>query len=130
MNKLAGRIVFIESSAQMSIVDVKIKGDIFSAVLLDVPGNCLYLKIGQPVEILFKETEVSVAKNLSGEISLRNRVRSPVKRVNSQGILTEVVFDYKGADISSIISTRSALRLKIKEGEEAEAEAPAQEGKK
>ena len=39
MNKLEGNIVLIESSAWMSIVDVKVRGDIFSAILLDVPAK-------------------------------------------------------------------------------------------
>lgn len=120
MNKLSGSISFIESSEHMSIVDIKVGSDVFSAIVLETPKSAAYLRINQNVELFFKETEVSVAKNLAGQISLRNRIKSEVQSVVSKGILTEVVFDYDGKTIRSIISTRSAQRLGLKEGDLAE----------
>src|SRR5512139_4109973 len=96
MNQLRGRIVAIESNDHVSLVDVEISGDTFSAMLLETPENAPYLLIGNEVQVLFKETEVSLAKNLSGLISLRNRVHGSVKTVRRGAILSEVVLDYRG----------------------------------
>ena len=109
-----------ESSAHMSIVDVDVKGDIFCAIVLETPDTAAYLQTGKPVTLLFKETEVSIGKNLSGLISLRNRVKSRVKKIIRQGILTLIILDYKNFKIQSIISSRSCQKMDLKEGDEVE----------
>lgn len=121
MNKLRGRIIGIESNDHLSLVDVEVSGDHFSATLLETPEDAAYLKVGNAVDVLFKETEVSLAKGLSGLISLRNRFVTTVKSVRSGVILGEVVLDYRGQSMSSIITTRSIKRLDIKPGDEVEA---------
>ena len=120
MNKLKGKIVAIESSEAMSIVELDVKGDIFSAIVLETPQSADYLCVGQEIFLLFKETEVSIAENLSGLISLRNRIKSPIKNIDSQGILTKIILDYKGDDVVAIISSRSAKKLSLKNSEEVE----------
>lgn len=121
MNKLRGRITAIESNDHVSLVDVEVSGDSFTATLLETPDDAPYLKVGNVVEVLFKETEVSLAKNLSGLISLRNRMPVTVKQVRGGAILSEVVLDYRGQPISSIVTTRSIRRLDIQPGDAIEA---------
>jgi molybdate transport system regulatory protein len=121
MNKLRGRITGIESNDHVSLVDVEVLGDSFTATLLETPEDAPYLKVGNAVEVLFKETEVSLAKGLAGLISLRNRMHTRVKQVRGGVILSEVVLDYRGQQISSIITTRSITRMDIKAGDEVEA---------
>lgn len=121
MNRLRGRITSIQSNDHVSLVDVEVSGDIFTATLLETPEDAPYLRLGNVVDVLFKETEVSLAKGLSGLISLRNRVNTTVKQVRSGVILSEVVLDYRGQRISSIITTGSIRRLEIKPGDEVEA---------
>ena len=121
MNRLRGRIISIQSNDHVSLVDVDVSGDIFTATLLETPEDAAYLRMGNVVDVLFKETEVSLAKGLSGLISLRNRVNTTVKLVRGGIILSEVVLDYRGQTISSIITTGSIRRLDIKPGDEVEA---------
>jgi molybdate transport system regulatory protein len=121
MNSLRGRIISIESNDHVSLVDVDVNGDTFTATLLETPEDAPYLRLGNAVDVLFKETEVSLAKGLSGLISLRNRVKTTVKLVRSGVILSEVVMDYRGNTISSIITTRSIARMAIKAGDQVEA---------
>ncbi len=127
MNKLRGRITHIESNDHVSLVDVEVMGDSFTATLLESPDDAPYLKIGNAVEVLFKETEVSLAKGLSGLISLRNRMNTTVKQVRGGVILSEVVLDYRGQQLSSIITTRSIKRMDIKTGDAVEAMVKANE---
>ena len=127
MNKLRGRITGIESNDHVSLVDVDVYGDSFTATLLETPEDSPYLQVGSEVIVLFKETEVSLAKGLSGLISLRNRVNAIVKQVRSGIILSEVVLEYRGQTLSSIITTRSITRLDIKAGDEVEAMVKANE---
>ena len=121
MSTLRGRITAIEFNDHVSLVDVDVSGDILTATLLETPDDAPYLKVGNSVDVLFKETEVSLAKNLSGLISLRNRMMTKVRLVRSGVILSEVVLDYRGQTIRSIITTRSIKRLAINPGDEVEA---------
>ena len=120
MNKLTGQIVLVGSSSQMSMVDIDVSGDVFSSIVLETPASAQYLKNGSKVTLLFKETEVSIAKNLTGLISLRNRFKATVKRIEKSEILTKVYLDYKAKEIISIISTRSTQKLGLTEGDEVE----------
>jgi molybdopterin-binding protein len=127
MNQLRGRIISIQSNDHMSLVDVDVSGDVFTATLLETPDDAPYLKVGNVVDVLFKETEVSLAKGRSGLISLRNCLCTKVEQVRNGVILSEVVLDYRGQPISSIITTRSINRLDIKPGDEIEAMVKANE---
>ena len=120
MNRLIGNIVLIESSQHMSMVDIDVEGDIFSSIVLETPDRASYLKIGSSIVLLFKETEVSLAKNLSGLISLRNRFKARIKGIEKAEILSKIIFDYKGKELISIISTRSTQKLSLTEGDEIE----------
>ena len=118
MNKLQGKIMNIESSEHISIVDIDVEGDLFSAVIIETPETADYLRIGKEVFMLFKETEVSIGKALSGNLSLRNRLKSNIKTIEKGTVLTKITLDYKGKDIVSIITTRSTNKLDLKIGDE------------
>jgi molybdopterin-binding protein len=120
VNKLTGKIVFIESSLHMSVVDIDVDGDIFSSIVLETPATVDYLKTGNSVHLLFKETEVSIGKNLSGLISLRNRFKATVHRVEKSDILAKVFLNYKGKEIISIITVRSVQKLGLTDGDAVE----------
>jgi molybdopterin-binding protein len=121
MNRLLGTIAAIESNEHLSLVDVVAGQDTFTAMLMETPLNAPYLKVGNTVAILFKETEVSLAKNLSGQISLRNIIRGTVRQIRRGDILCEVVLDRTGQTITSIITTRAVKRLELQEGDEVDA---------
>lgn len=104
----------------MSIVEVDVSGDVFSATVLETPVSAAYLKVGNKVEIIFKETEVAIGKDLSGLISIRNRFKSRIQNIAEHSILSTIVLDYKVGPITSIISTKSAHRLNLKIGDEVE----------
>jgi molybdate transport system regulatory protein len=120
VNKLTGKVVLVQSSSHMSMVDIDVQGDVFSSIVLETPATAAYLKQGSSITLAFKETEVSIGKNLSGLISLRNRFKAAIKRIEKSDILTKIFLNYKGQEIVSIISTRSAQRLELAQGDNVE----------
>jgi len=120
VNKLIGKVVLVESSQHMSMVDIDVSGDVFSSIVLETPATVPYLKQGSEITLLFKETEVSIGKNLVGLISLRNRFKATIVGLEKSDILTKVFLDYKNKEIISIISTRSAQKLGLVDGDEVE----------
>jgi len=121
LNKLNGKIVAIESNSHLSLVDVAVDGEVFSATLLETPQTAEYLKIGEEVTLLFKETEVSLAKNLTGMISLRNRFAVTVSSIERGDILSAVRLDYGSRQITSVITTRSLEWFQLSIGDTVEA---------
>ena len=105
----------------MSLVDVSIDKDIFSATLLETPATEEKLRVGNTVTLLFKETEVSLAKNLTGLISLRNRMSATVLNIKRGDILSAVGLDYAGKALTAVITTRGVDRLQLAIGDEVEA---------
>ncbi len=120
MNQLRGRIAAVETNGFVSLVDVNVGDDTFTAILLETPVSAPYLAAGREVVVLFKESEVSLARNLSGLLSLRNRIRAQVRGIRRGQILSEVALDYQGQSISSVITTRAVQRLALQEGDEVE----------
>ena len=120
MNKLKGKIKDIQSSDHISIVRVDIDGDVFSSIVLEGKKSPTNYKIKDNVTLLFKETEVGIAKDLNGMISLRNRFKATIKKIDKGLILTKITLNYKNHMIESIISTQSANAMKLKDKEEVE----------
>jgi molybdopterin-binding protein len=120
MNTLKARISHIESSENMSVVEFDVESDTFASIVIETPKTAAYLRIGNEVSIIFKETEVSLAKNLSGQISLRNRAKSIITAIRQGTLLTQVTLVYQGRKLVSIITSRSAHALDLKVGDEVE----------
>ena len=105
----------------MSLVDVAVGDDVFTATLLETPDTAKYLQVGNKVTLMFKETEVSLAKNLSGLISLRNRFPATVRGIERGAIMSAVKLDYRGLPLTSIVTTRGVDRLNLAVGDAVEA---------
>ena len=101
----------------MSLVAIDVDGDVFSSIVLETPSSAGYLKEGGQVTLLFKETEVSIAKNLSGLISLRNRFKAVIKGIDVSPVLSKIFLNYKNREIVSVITTRSTRKLGLVEGD-------------
>ncbi len=117
MNRLKGKIKHVERSDNISLVIVDVMGQDITSIVLQGEKNPIYT-VGQDVYVLFKETEVSIAKDFSGEISLRNRFHCKVKSIDTGKLLSRVNMRWNEEDISSIITTASVKRLSLKEGDE------------
>jgi len=121
MNKLQGVIVQIQKAGAIMLVDINVDGQIFSALLVESAGQSDWLIKNKAINIVFKETEVSLAKNLSGLISSENRMICKVLKVEEGVILSTIKLQFKAHLITSAITTRSADSLHIKDGDKIEA---------
>jgi molybdopterin-binding protein len=117
MNRLRGTITNVESTDTISLVDVAVGADWFSSIVLETPQTSPFIAPGCEVWLLFKETEVSINKDIGARLSLRNRMKSTVKEVEKGKILARVVLDYAGNSVVSIITSRSVERLGIAVGD-------------
>lgn len=121
MNTLQGEIATVDTDGNLSLVDIGLQtGHRMSALVVETPARCPWLQLGQPVQVLFKETEVSIAKNLTGDISLRNRLPGTIRQIRTGGLLAEITLESLGETVVSIITERSAQRLQLAVGDDVE----------
>jgi molybdopterin-binding protein len=121
MNILTGIITQIQQSGAILLVDVDVNGQGFSALLIESATPPDWLKESNTIDLVFKETEVSLAKNLSGFISLRNRMQCQVLRVERGELLSKITLQFQKQIISSAITTRAVDSLQIVVGDTIEA---------
>ena len=82
MNVLPGVIIGIASTDGISLVKVGLDELLFTSIVLDTPACSPYLVEGHPVSLLFKETEVIIAKPPL-TISVRNRIECMIKKIKA-----------------------------------------------
>lgn len=121
MNRLQGIVAGVASNQHLSLVDVDVGTTRFTSILLETPRGASYLAAGRAVTLLFKETEVSLAKDLSGLISLRNRFPVTVTAISRGDIMSQIGLDFEGHPLQSIVTTRAVDRLDIAVGDRLEA---------
>jgi molybdate transport system regulatory protein len=121
MNKLPGRIKQIQKSGAIMLVDVDVNGHGFSVLLIESVIHPQWLQTGNIISLVFKETEVSLAKGLSGKLSLRNRMICTVQQIERGELLSKITLQFQQYSIASAITTRAVDSLQIKVGEEIEA---------
>lgn len=121
MNRLPGRISAIDVHGSIALVEAEVGEQRFTAMLVGAGDEVAAWPIGMPVTLLFKETEVSLAKNLSGSISMRNRIVAVVTSIDRGTLLTRVTLAFDRHAIGSIITTRSSDALALAIGDTVEA---------
>lgn len=121
MNKLTGNITRIQQSGAILLVDVDVDGHRFSALLIESATQPEWLQTGNAIELVFKETEVSIAKHLSGLISTRNRMQCTVLQIERGELLSKISLQFQKYAVVSAITTRSVDALELKVGDEVEA---------
>ncbi|MGX2030736.1 MULTISPECIES: TOBE domain-containing protein [Methylocaldum] len=121
MNRLPGIILAVASEGDISLVDVAVEENTLTAMLVETAETAPYLRAGNAVSVLFKETEVSLGKALSGRLSLRNRLQAEVVEMLKGELLAEVKLDCGGHRLVSIVTRRAAERLELAVGDRVEA---------
>src|SRR4051794_33682139 len=96
MNQLYAIIKSVETEENISLVLVEAMGISFSALVIDTPATAAYLQEGNEAIMVFKETVTSVAKNLSGGLSIHNRFPATIAAIASGKVLSSVLLDCKG----------------------------------
>jgi molybdopterin-binding protein len=117
MNKLSGKITQVQRSGALVLVDVNVDGTNCSSLIVNNENEHNWVETGSDVFMIFKETEVSLARNLSGLISLRNRFECLVRSVEYGEIVAQVSLQFGLSEINAVITTRSAHLLDLKEGD-------------
>jgi molybdopterin-binding protein len=118
MNKLSGNITSISSEGQLSLVKINVSGSLFTSILIDTPATASYLVTGNKVFVVFKENEVVIAKDFSGQISMQNKFEGTIQSVEAGKLLCSLSLYCSGFSIVSIITAQAAAQMNLVQGDQ------------
>jgi len=118
MNIFKGNIEAVNVNGELSIITIRVNSINFTAIVIDTPVTAPYLKQGNPIKVIFKETEVIIGIGSVEGISLRNKLFGKVLSIESDNLLSKLIIQTEIGEITSIITSNSVKRLKIKIGTE------------
>ena len=118
MNQLSGEIESIETKDSLSLVSVKVGTTILSAIVIKTPQTASYLKIGNPIQVIFKATEVTVGSGYVHHISLQNQLTGEVVAIESGQLLSRLALKTAVGLIFSVITTKAVNQLQLQVGSE------------
>ena len=114
MNKLSGHISEVKVNGALSQVTVAIsKSSQLKAIVIESPETATYLQIANPVSVIFKETEVILAKH-DQKLSLLNKIKGEVRQIKKGVLLSEVGLSTEAGPVRAIISTEALDELDLK----------------
>lgn len=115
MNVLRGEVIELLNEGDIVIVKIRIKGQIFSVLMLGITFLS-DLKIGNEVDLLFKEHELAFM-SLNSKTSVENTFEAKITGLKKGKLLWNVEFDFEGLKLYSIITALKGEKLELKENE-------------
>lgn len=117
MNVLSGTIKSIQNHGNLSLVMVSVSEIDLTSIVIETPDSVDYLKIGTAIRVMFKETEVIMARKGDHAISLQNQIPVSLLSIKKGVLLSELTLDFQGNILRSIITTRAVNNLGLAAGD-------------
>ena len=114
MNRLSGKIENIKTKNSLSFVSIKVGTATLFAIVMQTLHNSPHLKIGNPIQVIFKATEVIISTGLVDRISLQNRLAGKIYTIESGLLMSRLLLKTEIGMLISVIPTISVNRLELK----------------
>jgi molybdate transport system regulatory protein len=114
MNKLEGTISEINTSGNIHLVSVEVMGETFLSLIITKDH---YVKEGNKIYLIFKESEVPVSKDRVENISISNSFSALITKIEKGNILSKINLDFKGKNLLSLITTRKLESMNLNRGD-------------
>ncbi|SHJ16089.1 TOBE domain-containing protein [Aquimarina spongiae] len=117
MNSLKGTISAIENNDGISLITVNLGTTIFHVLIIETEDETTYLRVGNTVKLIFKETETILAKTDKNTTSIPNTILGQVLTVQEGAILCKIRIDISVAKITAVITRLMQNQLQFKTGD-------------
>lgn len=115
MNRLRATITAIEEEERLHIITFDASGIPLRMMGLELPPG---IHVGSQVWLGCKPSHVIIAKDLSGEISLSNRIPATITKIQAGKLLCALLLQSPCGNFESLITQNSADRMELQEGEQ------------
>jgi len=116
MNLLSGEIEDLRVKSSLTLVNLKVGQTRLTTIVIDTPETAPYLRIGNSVTVIFKETEVIIGKGTEHHISLQNKLVGTILSIESGDLLSRLAMDTDAGKVVSVITTNAVNQLQLKPG--------------
>ena len=114
MNVLRGEIIDIITEQHLSLVKVRVNDVLLTSIVIDTPP---FVKKTNFIKLLFKETEVIIAREAALAISVQNRIPCSVEKIKKGKLLCELTLVFGPHRLGSVITANACDQLQLREGD-------------
>ena len=114
MSSLVATIREIRACESLHIVRFEIHGTPLSMVSLALSPS---LQVGSRVSLTVNPTHIAIGREFSGEVSYSNQLPTSITTLTQGVLLTTLKLQFFETTLESIITTDSAQRMNLKEGD-------------
>ena len=115
MSQIIATIKKIHNIDNLNIVEFDFFGKTLKMMSLNLNKN---VQIGKKVKLAVKPTNISIAKNLFGEISLSNQLVVNIKSIENGQLLSSIILEVNDTIFESIITADSSKRMNLQKNEQ------------
>jgi molybdopterin-binding protein len=115
MSQLVATIKKIDNIDNLNIVEFDFFGKTLKMMSLDLSDD---MKIGKKVKLLVKPSDISIAKNLNGEMSFSNQLVATIERLENGQLLSSIILKINDVLFESIITKDSSIRMNLQKNDE------------
>jgi molybdopterin-binding protein len=115
MSQLVATIKKINNIDNLNIVEFDFFGKSLKMMSLDLSQN---VQVGKKVKLLVKPTNISIAKNLNGDISFSNQLVATIQSLENGQLLSSVILKVNDILLESIITVDSSKRMNLQINDE------------
>lgn len=117
MNIFKGAITSIKVSSSLSLVEINVNGIFFESIIIETPETASWLKEGDEINVIFKETEVVIGKGLEHNVSMQNKIRGEILEIEKGELLSKLTIAAAIGEIVAIITSNAVHQLQLQVGE-------------
>jgi len=115
MNLTPALITEIQSVDNITVVSFEAAHHTLRMMSLELNDS---LRVGSEVILGVKATNIALAKEISGLLSISNQLKVIIEQINMGSLLCSVKFRFEEQIWESIITRDSAMRMNLKTGDE------------
>lgn len=119
LNSIKAEIIDLKTAGSLTLVTLQSSNTQLKSIVIDTPKTVDYLVEGKVVQVIFKETEVSLATEKLSSISLQNQIAGVIENLVKGELLSRVELMTELGIISAVITSDSVERLNLKKGQPA-----------
>jgi molybdopterin-binding protein len=110
MNQFSATVTKIEHIENLHIVSFAFGKQSIKMVSLELNHS---LQVDSQVKLGIKSTNIAIAKNLTGRISILNQLNAKVVQVNNGELLSSIGLEIEEVFLESLISLESSLEMEL-----------------
>lgn len=111
MSQIIATIKKINNIENLNIVEFDFAGFSLKMMSLDLNKD---IQVGKKVKLAIKPTNIIIAKDLLGEISLSNKFVATIQELENGQLLSSIILKIDDTLLESIITKDSSQRLNLK----------------